>query len=477
MESGLRQNNRTMQPERIALTIAFLATVAFIGGCTTTPPPIQPDPDIEVPDQWTSKIPESDPQTAWLNDFNDPELNQLVAEALAHNADLKTATARFAQTLAETGLTRADQRPSANLGLDANRQKINSIGPQAINSTYFNNYQLGLAVSWEIDLWGKLRDQGSAALAQTEAGAAELLQIKQSLAAQTVKNWFEYTTAYAQLQLAKDTADTYQKNQQAMETRFHSGLTPALDLHRIRTQTALSIAQIETAQRRLDVVARSLETLLGRYPSATISPNNSLNELPSAIPAGLPADLLQRRPDLIAAERRLSAAEKNFSATKKSRLPAISLTGTGGTRSGEFNELLDTDFSIWSLAGNLAQPIYQGGRIKANIERSAALRDQAEAVYRQTALRAFQEVETTLAAESYLQKEYQLQRLAAEQAKAAENLAWKRYRDGTTPFTDALESQRTANTVETNLIVLRNQLLQNRIDLYLALGGPFQNSL
>ena len=476
-ESGHRQKYSAMQLNHFAPATALLAAVAILAGCNTTPPPLQPNPDIELPDQWTSVVPASDPQTAWLNDFNDPELNQLVAEALAHNADLQVASARFAQTLAEAGLIRADRRPSANLGLDANRQKINSIGPQSIDSAYFNNYQLGLAVSWEIDLWGKLRDQGSAALAQTEAGAAELLQIKQSLAAQIVKNWFDYTTAQAQLRLAKDTADTYEKNQQAMETRFQSGLTPALDLHRIRTQTALSTAQIETAQRRLNAVARSLETLLGRYPSASITPNDTLNDLPSAIPAGLPADLLQRRPDLIAAERRLSAADKNVSAAKKARLPAISLTGTGGTRSDEFNDLLDTNFSVWSLAGNLAQPLYQGGRIKANIERSAALRDQARAQYRQTALRAFREVETTLAAESYLQREYELQSLAAEQAEAAENLAWKRYRDGTTPFTDALESQRTVNSVQTNLITLRNQLLQNRIDLYLALGGPFQNSL
>ncbi len=464
-----------MQPKRRAPAITLLAIIAAIPGCTTTTPPVQPDPDIELPDQWASKTPESSPHAAWLNDFSDPALNQLVAEALSHNANLQTASARFAQTIAEAGLTRADLRPSANLGLNANRQKINSIGPQSIDSAYFNNYQLGLNISWEIDLWGKLRDQGSAAIAQTEAGAAELRQVKHSLAAQIAKNWFDYISAQAQCQLAKETANTYKQFQKAMETRFERGLTSALDLHRIRTQTALSHAQIEAAQRRMDAVARSLETLLGRYPSASISPSDTLRDLPSAIPAGLPADLLQRRPDLIAAERRLSASEKNFSAAKKNRLPAISLTGNAGTSSDEFNDLLDSNFSIWSLAGNLAQPIYQGGRINANINRSAALREQAQAQYRETALRAFLEVETTLAAESYLQREYKQQSLAAKQADAAELLAWKRYRDGTIPFSDALESQRTANNVQANLIALRNQLLQNRIDLYLALGGPFQD--
>ena len=466
-----------MQTRRIAPAILLLAVLAAIPGCTTTTPPVQPNPDIELPGQWTSNPPESSPHTAWLDDFKDPALNEMVAEALTRNANLQAAAARFAQTIAEAGLTRADLRPSARLGLDANRQKINSIGPQSIDSVHFNNYQLGLNVSWEIDLWGKLRDQGSAAIAQTEAGAAELLQVKQSLAAQIAKSWFDYTSAQAQWQLAKETANSYKQNQEAMETRFQRGLTNGLDLHRIRTQTALSHAQIETAQRSLDAVARRLETLLGRYPSAAITPSDTLNDLPTAIPAGLPADLLQRRPDLIAAERRLSASEKNLSAAKKNRLPAISLTGNAGTRSDEFNELLDSDFSIWSLAGNLAQPIYQGGRIQANIDRSSAQRDQAQAQYRETALRAFLEVETTLAAESYLLREYKHQHLAAEQADAAEKLAWERYRDGTIPFSDALESQRTANSVQTNLISLRNQLLQNRIDLYLALGGPFQNPL
>ncbi len=461
-----------MQPKRIPIAAAALAMA--LAGCATSPP-LQPSPDVELPDVWSSPAPETSPSTPWLADFNDPALNQLVTEALDNNANLQAAAARFAQVLAETGITRAGQRPAANLGLDAIRQKINSIGPQSIDSIHFNNYQLGLSISWEIDLWGKLRDRGSAALALSEAGAAELLQVRQSLAAQIAKVWFDFTAAKAQCRLAGETANTYRQNQQAMETRYQRGLSNGLDLHRIRTQSALSHAEIETTQRTMDALARSLETLLGRYPSASIAPADTLSELPAAIPAGLPSGLLQRRPDLLAAERSLAAAEKNHSASRKDRLPSISLTGSAGTRSDEFNELLDNDFSIWSLAGNLAQPVFQGGRIRSNIDRSAALRDQALAQYRETALRAFREVETALAAESYLQRAYKQQSLAAEQADAAEKLAWKRYQEGTVPFSDALESQRTANNVQAALINLRNQLLQNRIDLYLALGGPFQD--
>lgn len=464
-----------MHARRTSIKALALAIATVLAGCVTRAPDPQPAPSVELPAEWNTPIPENAAASAWLNDLQDPALNALVEEALADNANLQTAAYRFAQSLAEAGLIRADERPTANFGLDGNRQKINSIGPQSIDSAHFNNYQLGLNISWEIDLWGKLRDRSSAALAQTEAAAAELRLAKQSLVAQIAKRWFDYAEAHALLRLAEETAQSYAQNEVAITTRFEKGLTDRLDLHRIRTQTANALAQVEIEKRKIDALARLLENLLGRYPAAALEPNQSFPPLPLAIPAGLPAELLQRRPDLITAERRLAAAEKNLSANKKDRLPAFSLTGLGGTRSDQFNELLENNFSVWSLAGNLAQPLYQGGRIRANINRSAALRNQAEAQYRDTALRAFREVETALAAESTLRREFTRRAEAAKEADEAEALAWSRYRDGTIPFLDALESQRTANSARSGCILLRNQLLQNRIDLYLALGGPFQD--
>jgi multidrug efflux system outer membrane protein len=189
----------------------------------------------------------------------------------------------------------------------------------------------------------------------------------------------------------------------------------------------------------------------------------------------LPAELLERLPDLFAAERRLAAADKDLRASRKELLPKISLTASGGTSSREFQDLLDSDFSVWTLGSNLTEPIFQGGRILANIDRAKAIRMQSEAAYRDVALRAFQEVESGLAGESFLQSEYTRLAEAAEEAKAAERLAWDQYRAGTSDFLSALDARRTADSAESRFINVRNLLLQNRTDLYLALGGSFHS--
>lgn len=455
--------------------LTFIATVlslAFLG-CASSPEE-RARSAIDTPEKWTVEDLDSTTTEAWLDDFNDPSLEALVDEALANNPDLRAVAARFAQTVAEARINGADRLPSANLGLGAARQKVNTIGPQSISTTRFENYDLNLNLSWEVDLWGKLNDRNSAALARVDASAADLRNAELSLAAQVVKGWFNYVEAEAQFQLAEDTAESWQENLQALESRFSRGLSDGLDLRRIRTQTAGAEAQVETTRRTRDAIARSLETLLGRYPSASIDRESELPPLPAPVPVGLPADLLTRRPDLIAAERQLAASDKELSASRKELLPSISLTASGGTNTQEFDDILDSDFSVWTLAGNLAQPVFQGGRIRAGIDRSKALRIQAAENYRETALRAFREVETTLAAEVYLQIEYEKLRIAADEAVAAEELAWARYRNGTSDFLNALDSQRTATTALGRLLTLRNFLLQNRVDLYLALGGPFE---
>ncbi len=399
----------------------------------------------------------------------------MIDEALTNNPNLQNTAARFSQTIAEARLAGADQFPTAGLGLNGMRQQISTFGPTSTGPVRFENYDLALNLSWELDLWGQLRNRTSAALAQVEASHAEWRGARLSLAAQVAKSWFNYIEAQQQLVLAERTAEADQNYLDTIEARFRRGLSEGLELRQIRTQHAFSTATIETRRRSLDQAARSLEVLLGRYPQANLTTAQSMPPLPAAIPAGLPADLLYRRPDLIAAERRLVAADQTERAARKERLPKISLTTSGGTSSQDFENLLNSHFSVWKLGANLSQPIFQGGRILANIDRNRALRDQALANYRATALRAFLEVESTLAAERYLQNEQVQLNLAAAEASATETLAWERYRDGTADFINVLNSQRAAANARSRLIALRNLLLQNRIDLYLALGGPFSS--
>lgn len=472
--AGVPTRHRASQPTTrrcVGTRTLLMCATLFLAACATSPER-SAAPAIETPDAWTSAVSAGAP-TAWLQDLNAPELEALVHEALARNPDLEVAAARFAQAIAEARIAGADLMPSADLGLNGARQQISTFGPNSTGGVIFENYDLALNLSWELDLWGRLRDRSSAALARLEASQAELYAAQLSLAAQTTKAWLNRIEAGQQFALAGRTAQAYRDNQEALESRFKRGLSGGFDLRRIRTQAASAEADRAARRRALDQATRQLEIVLGRYPSGSLSADTPLPELPPTVPAGLPAGLLQRRPDLIAAERQLAAADREYRASKKDLLPQINLTASGGTSSQEFDSLLDGDFSVWTLAGNLAQPIFQGGRILANIDRSAALREQAAANYRDIALRAFLEVETTLAAEQFLREEQRTLSLATEEADQAEALAWERYRNGTADFLSALDAQRTADAARSRLLAVSRLLLQNRIDLYLALGGDF----
>ncbi|MGJ8638059.1 MAG: efflux transporter outer membrane subunit [Opitutaceae bacterium] len=461
-------------PKHAQLRIASLAAVCFgLIGCATSPE-ISEAPKLELPSAWTTEASAEYPEN-WLADFKSPELNSLVNEALQNNPDLQASAARFDQAIAEARMVGAERLPTAGLGLNGTRQRISTFGPSSTGGVRFDNYDLSLNLSWELDLWGQLSDRSFAAIAQSEASQADLIGARLSLAAQVAKSWFNNIEAQEQLRLAEATAKADADNLRTIEARFQRGLSEGLEVRQIRTQKALSEADIEVRRRAHDSAARSLETLLGRYPDASAQAGASMPKLAKSIPAGLPSSLLTRRPDLVSAERTLIAADRELLATRKDLLPKIGLTASGGTSSQDFQDLLNSNFSVWSLGANLTQPIFQGGRIRANIDRSQALKDQATANYRATALRAFLEVESTLAAERYLQREHTLLTLAAKEAEASEALAWKRYRDGTSDFLNFLSSQRAANAARSRLINLRNLLLQNRVDLYLALGGSFEN--
>ncbi|MBL6837473.1 MAG: efflux transporter outer membrane subunit [Puniceicoccaceae bacterium] len=467
--SGVRDKRRYLKAGLPGVTASLL-----LCACATSPER-KPSLPLEIPETWATAADAATP-TAWLRDFRAPELEALVFEALGNNPRLEATAARFAQTIAEARISGAERMPSAGLGLSGNKQKINSFGPASTGGVVFENYDLALNLSWELDLWGRSRDRTSAALARVEGSEADLYGVQLSLAAQTTKAWFNLIEAQQQLALAERTAQAYRDNRNALESRFKRGLTEGFDLRRMRTQTASAEADAATRQRALDRATRQLEVVLGRYPEGTLRSNIRLPELPPAVPAGLPAALLQRRPDLIAAERQLAAADREYHASKKELLPQISLTASGGTSSQEFGNLLDGDFSVWTLVGNLTQPIFQGGRILANIDRNAALRDQAVANYRDIALRAFLEVETTLAAEQILRDEQDKLTIAADEATKTEALAWERYRSGIGDFLSALDAQRTADAARGRRIRAANLLLQNRIDLYLALGGDFADA-
>jgi len=339
----------------------------------------------------------------------------------------------------------------------------------------FDTYSLGLNLVWEADLWGKLRNQTQAAIGDEEAEAELYRAAALSLVGNTLKSWFSLVETELQLTLAEETLRVFEHNLTVVQNSYKRGLpNRALDVRLTRANVEGARSTVAARRRQRDVAGRVLEVLLGRYPADALHVATNLPSLRREVPPGLPSELLQRRPDVVAAERRLAASLERVRLAKKAMLPTISLTASGGTSSGDLRDLLDTERIFWTVAGNLAQPIYQGGRLRAGIDLADANSRQALANFSQSVLNALQEVEISLAAESFLREEEFALGQAAQESMAAEQLAWQQYQRGLVDIITVLEAQRRAFNARSALLSVTNSRLLNRVNLHLALGGDFQ---
>ena len=466
--------------KRLTVVLLLLPVVA---ACVKAPPRTQADLGVQTPESWSTPQQRIDPPPdEWWTVFGDPELVRLIDIALEQNRDLQAAVARLDRARAQARIAGADLKPNIGLDADAIRSKINFAGsgfegtPGLPDSVTTSRFSASVVVGWEIDLWGRIRAGARSAVAEMQAVEADLRGARQLIAAETARVWFAVIEAQQQVDLALRTADSFALLSRQVRSRYEEGLRPALDLRLALSTEEAAEASLERRRRDLDRVQRRMEILLGQYPSGDLLQSHPASEqppLPPPVPPGLPAQLIERRPDLVAAERRLAAADQRYLAARRSLYPRLSLTGSGGSASAALGDLLDGDFGVWSLAANLTQPLFQGGRLRANIDASAATTDEVLALYAATALRAYGEVETALAAESYfIEQEYHLAQ-ATEQLIAAERLSEFRYQSGVGDYLNVLDSQTRSFTTQTTLLTLRRERLDNRVDLYLALGGGF----
>jgi outer membrane protein, multidrug efflux system len=453
----------------------------FLVSCATHPPGASELPATEIPSQWTSPgySTSAQAQDRWWETFQDAALNDAVEEALARNHDLKSAVARLDAAAAQARIAGADLYPSAGLAFDARRQKQNFVGfpiPGAedrILTSRSTVFGLGLNSSWEMDLWGRVRSGRRAALAEVQASQADLAGATNSLAAQTIRLWMAAAEARRQLDLARATVSNYQATAEQVRFRYERGVRSPLDLRLALTAQSAAEALVSERENQLQAVRRQFEILLGRYPAGVVEIGEDMPAPPPSIPAGLPSELLQRRPDLVSAERRLAAAGARRKQARAARFPRLSLTASGGTSSDELADLLSSQFSVWTLAGNLAQPIFEGGRLRAGEELASAREREALEEYGGAVLRAFAEVETALSSEQWLaRREHDLIE-AARQAQAALDLAEDRYAGGLENFAMVLEAQRRVLDNASLLISVRRARIETRLDLHLALGGGF----
>lgn len=470
---------RRLRKGRLAALLVVLCL-----GCTTAHPP-PPSDVLDVPQSWS--VPAATGEAAplsdqWWQSFGDARLNGLIPEGLSHNYDLMAAASRVESALAQTRIVGAELFPELNAGLSGDRSKRNFIGfpipdlTDQVLSTTATIQILSLDVSWEADLWGRIRSRHRAAISELGATQAEFQATRLSLAAQIARAWFGVLEGARQVDLAERTLESRRLTRELSEARYQRGLTSSLDLRLSRTEVSLAEAAVQEGQRRLDVLRRQLEVLLGRYPSAELEASNELPRVPPRVPPGLPAELLRRRPDLQAAELRAAAAGAQVQEARRALYPRLRLTGSSGTSSNQLKDLVDGDFSIWSLAGGLLQPLFQGGRLRSAVEVARSGENEALATYVARALRAFAEVESALTAEHRLDLRVEALEAAVLQSGAALELAQERYSSGLEGYLAVLASQRQAFQSESQLLDARRQQLTTRVDLILALGGGFPDA-
>lgn len=473
----------TKTPHRRHAAVILAAALALTG-CATAPPAQPLDLEVTLPETWAaSQTPAGEVSSDWWREFGDPGLTDAVDTALRQNHDLLAAAARLEQAAAGALIAGAPLRPTLDAGLTGGRRRQNFIGfpipggEQRVLSSFSTTWGVSLNTTWEADLWGRLRAGARAAVAETQRSAAELRSARQSIAGQTVKAWFAVAEAHQQFALVEQTVASFTATADQVRGRFEQGLRPALDLRLSLSNLASAEANRSARLQQLDATTRQLEVLLGEYADRHIRVAQTLPEAPGPVPAGLPADLVSRRPDLVAAERFLAADRERLEVARRDLYPRFSLTASGGTSTRELTDLLNGDFGVWSLVGNLTQPLFDGGRLRAVVAQTKAQTDESLAAYAGAALTAFAEVETALAAESLLGDQERHLAEAVAQSRAAERLAGERYTSGLNDYISVLESQRQAFNAEASLIGARRLRLDNRVDLHLALGGGFEDEL
>ena len=408
-------------------------------------------------------------QQAWVADLGAPKLNDLVAEAMRNNPSLQASLARVEASRARAGISGAELLPSiqASLGADRSRSSI------LRQTRTVSRFTLGADISWEADLWQRASHRKRAAIADANASKEDFYAAQLLLAADIAKGWFNAVEAKSQQQLANRRVESFKNTLEVISARYRAGIGKALDVHLARENLATAEARLAGREQQLDATKRTLEALVGRYPNAELELGNSLTQLKSAVPEGLTSGLLKRRPDILAAKQLLSANTERLRDSEANFLPGLRLTATGGTASEELKNLLDWDNLIWSIGASLIQPIFQGGRLKAEQVLALANNREAMANYGQAVSTAFREVETALAAEPLLARQEIHQTTANTESQQAAGLALSQYSAGLTEIITLLDTQRRSFNVESTLLETRLNRLINRIDLHLALGGSF----
>jgi multidrug efflux system outer membrane protein len=455
--------------KRVLLPAMALA-VGLLGACSTA---TYPRPEVPVPANW--RTPADTAATIadrpWGDLFRSPELEALVREALENNSDLRIAADRVELARAQYGLQRSEVFPTI-VG-DAAYTKGKQPGPIGAQNVNFESSSLGLAMpAWEIDLWGRVRSATEAARRQMLASEETRRALYISLIGEVARSYLTLLDLDNQLDVAHKTLATRQESLRVVKARFTGGITSASDLRQAESTYAGAEAAIAAIERGRAQTENAFSILLGRNPGP-IARNERANAIatPPRLPAGLPSSLLERRPDILAAEQRLQSADYSIDVARKAYFPTISLTGFLGFASPALKELFDDGRSAWSVSPGITLPIFTAGRLASNVEAAEAQQRIALEQYRQTVRNAFREVDDALVAyQRNVEQREALERVVIANRERA-RLADLRYRNGVTIYVEVLLAQQQAFESELQLSQANRSVYEALVDLYTGLGG------
>lgn len=449
--------------------LILAALAALLAGCKLGPN--YERPELDLPEGFSQETVEGDVliNLPWWQVFDDPRLVELINIALLENKELAIASARRDEVRARLGFTRADLYPHLDGGASAGRG--NNFDPLSPGESISNNFVLSAEAFYEVDLFGRIRRSTEAAQADLFASEADRQTVVTAVIADVASTYFLLRDLDARYEIAERTVTTRNNSTGIIRERFNKGIVPLLDVNQAEIEEADAAATLAALARQRVQTENLLSILVGRNPGAILRgrPLNEQTLLP-AVPAGLPSGLLERRPDLRAAEQALAAQTARIGVAEALRWPSLSLTGAIGLASDDLSDLLDAN-DIWAVNASLLAPLFNAGRNKRRVEIEQARTEQALQSYELTVLNAFSEVEDSLSAIRTLRDEYAARQLQATAARSAAMLSRARYDGGVSSYLEVLDSERSLFTAEIAASQVRRAQLVSIVDLYKALGG------
>jgi NodT family efflux transporter outer membrane factor (OMF) lipoprotein len=467
-----------------------------IVGCTVGPNYRRPD--VQVPATWSAgsdaDVTKQPREIArWWKTFNDPELDELIGRVVQSNLDLRLAAARVREARALRGIAASDLWPMINVsGSYTRHRQSEHVSPVQVGSLNGSSgtgaapsgsleqdlFQAGFDASWEIDLFGGVRRSIEAADADVAASVEELRDVLVTLLSEVTRNYVEVRGFQRRIEIAEDNIRSQQETLELTQARFDAGLTSQLDVVQAASQLATTQSQVPTLDTALKQTIHRLSVLLGLAPGALLSELSQASPIPPVppvVPAGLPADLLRRRPDVRRAERQVAAATARIGIAVADLFPKLSLTGTLGLQSNLLADLPLGSSRFWSVGPTLSWPIFEAGRIRANIQVQNAREEQRLTQYEQVVLTSLEDVENTLVAYSREQTRRSRLAEAVEANQRAVELANELYTRGLGDFLNVLESQRSLFASQSDFAQSEVTTSSNLVALYKALGGGWQS--